>query len=114
MRRVSVLAVVALGLMAAGEPPIALPEGFWFTTFPAGGGGKVRGAQLKAAGLKPGVPDILVCGGYEDISHNVHQKDVLWLELKAKDGTLSQVQKSCHAELKALAAEHGYSDVVAA
>lgn len=32
----------------------------WFTTFPAGGGGEMRGKILKGLGLKSGVPDILI------------------------------------------------------
>lgn len=39
---------------------MALPSHAIATTFPAGGGGKVRGAQLKRAGLKPGWPDIQI------------------------------------------------------
>lgn len=44
-----------------------------FTAFPAGGGGKTRGAFLKAMGLKPGWPDILV----------LHAGKLIGLELKA-------------------------------
>lgn len=32
----------------------------WFTTFPAGGGGEMRGKILKGLGLKAGIPDILI------------------------------------------------------
>lgn len=32
----------------------------WWSTFPAGGGGIVRGAKLKAMGLRAGVPDLLI------------------------------------------------------
>jgi hypothetical protein len=32
----------------------------WWTTFPAGGGGEMRGKILKSLGLKSGVPDILI------------------------------------------------------
>jgi hypothetical protein len=32
----------------------------WYTTFPAGGGGEMRGKILKSLGLKTGVPDILI------------------------------------------------------
>ena len=36
-----------------------------FTAFPAGGGGRVRGAKLKKAGLQAGWPDIqLIYQGY--------------------------------------------------
>ena len=39
---------------------LALPKYARFTAFPAGGGGRVRGARLKAMGLAKGVPDILI------------------------------------------------------
>lgn len=39
-----------------------MPPAFW-TTFPAGGGGYVRGAHLKALGLKAGFPDLLIIAG---------------------------------------------------
>jgi hypothetical protein len=70
----------------------ALPEGFWWSTFPAGGGGRVRGARLKAMGLKAGCPDVLLFG----------PERVGWLELKTKTGSLSAVQKAVHAELREL------------
>ncbi len=64
-----------------------MPPTIW-TTFPAGGGGKVRGAQLKAMGLAPGFPDILI----------LHPGDpytfVLGLELKSAKGRQSPEQKA--------------------
>jgi hypothetical protein len=50
----------------------ALKPPSWWTTFPSGGGGAVRGKILRGLGLKPGVPDleIVYCG----IAH--------WVELK--------------------------------
>lgn len=39
---------------------LALPADVPWTSFPAGGGGRVRGAQLKRAGLKAGWPDIQI------------------------------------------------------
>lgn len=56
---------------------------------PAGGGGKVRGAQLKACGLKPGWPDILI----------VYRDRLICIELKSNKGRLSPVQKEMHAQL---------------
>jgi len=55
---------------------ILRPPTIW-TTIPSGGGGKIRGAQLKAMGLKPGWPDLIVLhpGKYWTI--------VLGIELKA-------------------------------
>ena len=68
----------------AGYLTLALPSEAWFSTFPAGGGGAIRGQRLKAAGLKAGVPDLLI----------VHQGRALFLELKAPEGTLSESQKT--------------------
>lgn len=59
------------------------------TTFPAGGGGKVRGAILKASGLAAGVPDIIL----------VNDGRALWIELKAPKGKLSEAQGETHARL---------------
>jgi hypothetical protein len=64
---------------------VAIKAPDWWTTFPSGGGGKVRGGKLKRAGLKAGVPDILIIKGDEGTAH--------WIELKAKGGTLSDAQK---------------------
>lgn len=71
------------------------PETFW-TAFPAGGGGKARGGQLKAMGLKAGVPDLLV----------IHAGRVLWIELKRpaakgrRAGTTSDAQDDMHDALR--------------
>ena len=61
----------------------ALPKEAFWTTFPAGGGGLMRGAQLKAMGLKSGVPDIMV----------LHNSVAFFIELKAPKGVLSDTQK---------------------
>lgn len=68
---------------------VALPSSCWWTTFPAGGGGKARGGKLKAIGLKAGVADILIL--HETPS--TAATSVLWIELKAKKGDLSDAQK---------------------
>lgn len=62
----------------------------WWTTFPAGGGGKARGGQLKARGLKAGVPDVLVIreGGR-----------AFWIELKTDKGRVSSAQVETGAAL---------------
>lgn len=64
------------------------PETFW-TTFPAGGGGMIRGANLKAMGLKKGVPDLLF----------VHQSQAYFIELKTAKGRLSDDQIDCHDDI---------------
>ncbi len=61
---------------------VVLAPAFW-TTFPSGSGGKARGGQLKAKGLKPGVPDILI----------VNEGRAYFVELKAAKGRLSSDQK---------------------
>lgn len=69
---------------------------FW-TTFPAGGGGRLRGAFLKSMGLKAGFPDLLV----------IHPQPtgaglgciVLGIELKAGKGRVSPEQIDVHAAL---------------
>ena len=64
----------------------ALPASCWWTTFPSGGGGKVRGGKLKAVGLKAGVPDIMI------LHRDGTRFQILWLELKAPNGRLSPAQ----------------------
>lgn len=68
----------------------ALTPSSWFTCFPAGGGGPVRGGILKGMGLRAGVPDLLIC----------HRGQVLWIELKTLKRTTSPVQKICHQQLR--------------
>jgi hypothetical protein len=79
----------------------ALPKGFLWSTFPSGGGGRIRGAQLKAMGLRPGMPDIVIFGAEQPWAC----PKICWLELKSKSGALSAVQKATIAELKALGHE---------
>lgn len=68
---------------------VALRPPTTWTTMPAGGGGRIRGAQLKAMGLAPGWPDIIVlhpAGHYRTL--------VLGIELKTAKGRLSDHQKA--------------------
>lgn len=69
-----------------------LPAECWWTTFPAGGGGKARGGQLKAKGLKAGVPDILI----------VQRGKLFGVELKSPKGIVSDEQTNTHADLVAV------------
>ena len=64
---------------------LALPPDVFMTAFPAGGGGEIRGAHLKAMGLVAGVPDLLF----------VHRGQLYGMELKAKRGVLSENQELC-------------------
>lgn len=86
---------------------ILTPETF-ATTFPAGGGGRVRGAVLKSMGLKAGVPDWLI----------VHGGKAYFIELKAPEGSLSKEQIYCFPKLEAAGASimvcRSLNDVTAA
>lgn len=77
---------VAAYLRLALKPPT-----IW-TAFPAGGGGKVRGAQLKAMGLMPGWPDIIVIHPGEGV-HSGYYCIVAGIELKAAKGRVSREQE---------------------
>ncbi len=59
------------------------------TAFPAGGGGRVRGAKLKRAGLQSGWPDIQL----------IHEGRYYGLEVKTSTGRLSPAQKIIHQKL---------------
>jgi hypothetical protein len=79
----------------------ALPEGYWWTSIPAGGGGFHRGVDWNKRGYKAGTPDLVVFRP-NPYHEDGDLGDTLWLELKAATGSLSQVQKDVHAHLKAL------------
>ena len=69
-----------------------LKKNVCFTAFPAGGGGRVRGAKLKRAGLQAGWPDIqLISDGM-----------FYGLEVKTKVGKLSPAQLALHKKLQAI------------
>lgn len=81
-----------------------LAEPAWFTTFPAGGGGEMRGTILKGLGLKSGVPDILIVNPVAVIFNGelTTMPMVYWIELKkAKSGQLSDAQLETHPRLHA-------------
>lgn len=67
------------------------PPTIW-TAFPAGGGGRVRGAFLKAMGLKAGWPDIVVMAPWDKFDA-YHRSLVVGIELKAAKGRLSNAQE---------------------
>lgn len=62
-----------------------IPSGFI-----AGRGGPLRGAFLKAMGLVPGLPDLML----------LHEGVVYFLEVKAPKGKLSPAQAECHIGLR--------------
>jgi hypothetical protein len=66
------------------------PPTIW-TTIGHGGGGRVRGAMLKAAGVQKGWPDILIMH-YAGMSYRGVK--VVGIELKAAKGRLSPAQKA--------------------
>lgn len=84
---------VAAYLRVALKPPV-----FW-TTFPAGGGGKARGGKLKGMGLKAGVPDILVIIPRETPPFTLGCV-VVAIELKAPKGFLSATQTATRLDLE--------------
>lgn len=67
-----------------------LPPTIW-TTIGHGGGGRVRGAQLKAMGVQPGWPDILILN---PVGNDGGDTFVLGIELKTAKGALSAEQKA--------------------
>lgn len=66
-----------------------LKRGVLYTAFPAGGGGRVRGAKLKKAGLMAGWPDIQL----------VYKGQYYGLEVKTPVGRLSPAQVDLHKKL---------------
>jgi hypothetical protein len=68
----------------------ALDGNSWWSAIPLGGGGRLRGQQLKRTGTKAGIPDILV----------THGGRAVWIELKAPRGIVSDAQLYCHAQLR--------------
>lgn len=67
----------------------SLPASAFLTAFPAGGGGRVRGAKLKRMGLVPGFPDLLL----------IWNGEAYGLEVKTAKGRVSQEQVDCHMQL---------------
>lgn len=67
-----------------------LAGGVFITAFPAGGGGYTRGAFLKAMGLVPGVPDLML----------IYQGRIYFMELKARRRRMSAAQVDCRLTLR--------------
>ncbi len=86
MTEAALHAQVAAYLALAIQPPS------FFTTFPAGHfKGKAVGGRLKGAGLKAGVPDVLLIQGGTGRA--------FWIELKTDQGRVSPVQAETGALL---------------
>ncbi len=73
---------------------VALPEDAVWTTIPAGGGGEIRGAKLKAMGYRKGWPDIEIV--WEGMAH--------YIELKISGKYPGADQKKCHNNLRSAGA----------
>lgn len=71
---------------------MALMPPAMFSTFPSGMYQlpKASGGRLKAYGLKEGMPDIFV----------LHDRRVVWIELKRRHGIVSKVQQAMHEKLE--------------
>jgi len=72
---------------------LAMPSDVVWTHFPAGGGGKVRGARLKAMGLRPGFPDLLF------VWRDGERTKTAWIELKTARGRESAAQRKVRKSL---------------
>ena len=72
---------------------VGLPDSVVWTHFPAGGGGKVRGAKLKAMGLRPGFPDLLF------VWRDGERTKTAWIELKTARGRESAAQREVRKSL---------------
>jgi hypothetical protein len=68
-----------------------LPLDAWYTSVGHGRRGPKTGAQLRAMGVRAGVPDILI----------VWRGRAYWIELKAGHGRTQPAQELCHALLAA-------------
>lgn len=74
---------------------VALPREVVWTTFPAGGGGRIRGGILQSLGLVAGVSDMLFMWRgrvYFDQGDSVAAPAIGWLEIKSDKGRLSPEQ----------------------
>lgn len=80
----------ALHIAVAAYLDAVLGDGVVYTTIGHGGGGKARGGQLKAMGMKPGVPDIALW----------HAGKCFMIELKSAKGGVSKVQVIMHNRLR--------------
>ncbi len=76
-----------------------------FTSFPAGGGGRVRGAVLKGTGLRAGMPDILIFSDGHTYGVELKPEEEVSIVEKAlhplkRNGCLSANQQTLHPLLR--------------
>lgn len=76
----------------------------FYTTFPAGYGrlSKATAGRLKAKGMKPGMPDILIFNTVAQPHPTQKRSHVIGLELKVRGNTPSAAQRATHAQLQAV------------
>lgn len=87
----------ALQCAVADYLRLALYLGTVWTTIGHGGGGKIRGAKLKRAGLRVGVADIYLSWWDEEY----HRSQTMWLELKSSTGRATREQEQFAREVEA-------------
>lgn len=104
----------ALSVAVADYLRAVLPPEVLWSTIGHGGGGKVRGAKLKRAGLRPGIADLMICWtGRDLVKHPRLGICILWIELKSKTGRLSDAQADFFASVVKLGHEYGTARSVA-
>jgi hypothetical protein len=81
-----------------------LPKDVLWSCIPSGGGGAIRGKQLKAMGLKRGLGDIYIA--WNETHGDAFSQETCWLELKSKQGRQSDEQ--CAFEVAAQKIGHSY------
>ena len=92
----------ALHMQVARYLRVALRPPVLWTTFPAGGGGKTRGAFLKAMGLQAGWPDIQILTPGPVSNNGVPFTRLIGLELKTSKGKQSEAQKAMALKFEAV------------
>lgn len=86
----------------------ALPEDVVWSSIDHSHQGARHGAQLKARGVKPGLPDILVLARTDFLIDgvNVCHSVVIGIELKAPGGTMSEHQRTMQKRFHAIGATY--------
>lgn len=93
---------------------LALPPGWEWTHIPHGGlRDRATAGKLKAEGVRSGAPDYVITPGADRIvaRHGPNAGDpiaVIWIELKAESGTLSDDQRRWRRALKAAPGNHWF------
>jgi len=96
----------ALQIQVANYLRVALRPPTLWTAIGHGGGGKARGAILKAMGVQPGWPDFLVMHVEVNETSGITRglPIVVGLELKSKIGSLSAAQKAMRDKFEEIGA----------